>query len=143
MVKAETVGMWEVAKSNPVIKLNTDTKNYAFINFEDNDYVVMNVINGDDSYLDDVTIKAGEPLNGMLLKAWEGQNLIVDGKHITNGVKDLEKDNVLVIGSDGMLKAGSASGVHFVVKDKVTLTEAAVKVEIRVASATATTAPGN
>lgn len=133
MVKTETVGMWEVAKSNPVIKLETDTKNYAFINHDGNAYVIMNLINGDDSYMDDVTIPAGEYLNGLLLKAWEGQRLVIDGKHITGGVSSLDTGSILVIGSDGNLETGSATGVHFVVKDKVTLTEAAVKVEIKVA----------
>lgn len=133
MVKTETVGMWEVAKNNPLIKLEKDTAIYSFINHDDNDYVIMNLINGDDSYLEDVTIPAGEYLNGMLLKAWEGQRLVIDGKHITGGVSALNTGSILVIGEDGKLKTGSATGVHFVVKDKVTLTEAAVKVEIKVA----------
>ena len=72
-------------------------------------------------------------LNGYLVKAWEGQKLVVDGKHVTGGVAALNKDDVLVVAEDGTLKAGEATGVHFVVTDKVTLTEAAIKVKVVVA----------
>lgn len=133
MVKLETVGMWEVAKSNPVIKLDKDIPNYSFINHEGFDYLVYNTANGDDSYREGIVIKAGEWINGLLLKAWEGQKLVIDAKHIKGGVSTLEKDSILVIGDDGMLKAGEADGVHLKVTEKTVLTEDAVKAVVCVA----------
>ena len=130
MVKCEVIGMLDIAKINPVLTSENDVTNYSFLTVDDIDYVIFNDINGDDSYKDDVTIKAGEYLNGYQLAPWVGQKLVVDGKHITGGVADLEVGATLVIGDDGLLKAGTATGIGFKVTDKVTLTEAAVKVVI-------------
>jgi hypothetical protein len=94
---------------------------------------VSNTITGDDSYKDDVVIPAGDFINGYYVKALEGLNLVIDGKHITGGVSGLNAGSILVAGDDGKLKTGEASGVHFVVTDKTTLTEAAVKVKVSVA----------
>ena len=136
MIKFETIGMNEVAKLNSVITLQDDVVNNQFITHEDNDYLVMNTFTGDDSYREDVVIKAGEHINGYLVKAWEGQNLVVDDKHVTDDYNTYAvKDTELVIDADGKLTVGSApeSGVYFVVVDKCTLTEKAVKVRVCVA----------
>lgn len=133
MIKVETLGMLDVAKINPVLKSDKDVANYSFIIDDGDVYLVSNTIIGDDSYRENIIIPAGEYLNGYLVKAWEGQKLVVDGKHVTGGVSTLNKDDVLVVAEDGTLKAGEAAGVHFVVTDKVTLTEAAVKVKVVVA----------
>ena len=133
MIKVETLGMLDVAKINPVLKSDKDVANYSFITDEGDVYLVSNTIVGDDSYRENITIPAGEYLNGYLVKAWEGQKLVVDGKHVTGGVAALNKDDVLVVAEDGTLKVGEATGVHFVVTDKVTLTEAAIKVKVVVA----------
>lgn len=133
MVKTETVGMWEVAKSNPVIKLGKDIPNYSFITYEGFDYLVHNTAKGDDSYREDIEIKAGDWINGLLLKAWEGQKLVIDAKHIDGGVDALEKDSILVVGEDGLLKSGDATGVYLKVTEKTVLTEDAVKAVICVA----------
>lgn len=136
MIKCETVGMLDIAKINPVLTSENDVTNNSFIKVDGITYLVMNDINGDDAYKDGVTIKAGEYLNGYDVSAWDGQKLVIDGKHITGGVADLkdgtgeEDASVLVLdGTTGKLKVGTASegDVSFKVTDKVTLTEAAVK----------------
>lgn len=133
MIKVETLGMLDTAKINPVLKSNKDVANYSFIVDNGDVYLVCNTIVGDDAYKENIVIPAGEYLNGYLVKAWEGQKLVVDGKHVTGGVSTINKDDVLVVAEDGTLKAGEATGVHFVVTDKTTLTEAAVKVKVVVA----------
>lgn len=135
MIKCETLGMLDVAKNNPVLKSDKDVANYSFIVDDGDTYVVMNTTNGDNSYKDDVVIAAGEPLNGFNLKAWEGQRLVIDGKHIDGEYETVSTaDTVLVVDTaTGKLKSGSASGVHLVVKDKARLTEDAVVAKIVVA----------
>ena len=136
MIRFETVGMIEVAKNNPVLTSNSDVTNYSFITVDGDLYLVMNVIIGDDAYVEDAVIPAGEYLNGFLVEAWKSQKLVVDGKHITGGVTAATKNATLGVGSDGKLKTGVApeSGVYFKVTDTgVTLTEPAVKVKVCVA----------
>lgn len=133
MIKCFTIGMFDVAKINPVIKTDKDVENYSFLTYEDDLYLISNTTVGDDAHRDGVVIKAGEFLNGFMVKAWEGQKLIVDGKHIVDGVSALDVGSVLVANEDGKLAVGEAAGVHFVVTEKTTLTEAAVKVKVVVA----------
>lgn len=137
MIKVETIGMLDVAKVNPVITSESDVTNNQFITHEDNVYLVANTLVGDDSYREDVVIKAGEYLNGYLVKAWEGQKLVIDGKHVTGEYATYSvKDTVLVVGKDGKLAVSEAapdSGVYFVVTDKCTLTEKAIKARVCVA----------
>ena len=78
MIKCETLGMLDVAKNNPVLKSDKDVANYSFIVDDGDSYVVMNTNSGDDVYKEGVVIKAGEPLNGFDLKAWEGLRLVID-----------------------------------------------------------------
>lgn len=134
MIKFETIGAIERSVVNPVIKMSTDTVNNSFITHDGDLYIVKNDLSGDDAYKDDVVIPAGEYVNGYLVKSLEGMKLIIDGKHITGGVASLQKNGVLVAGTDGKLKTGTAAGVHFVITDKVTLTEPAVKVKVVVAA---------
>lgn len=137
MIKVETIGMLDVAKVNPVITSESDITNNQFITHEDNVYLVANTLVGDDSYREDVVIKAGEYLNGYLVKAWDGQKLVIDGKHVTGEYATYSvKDTILVVGNDGKLAVGEAapeSGVYFVVTDKCTLTEKAIKARVCVA----------
>jgi hypothetical protein len=77
MIKVQTLGMYDVAKNNPVLKSATDITNYSFLVDDGDEYVIMQSINGDDSYKEGITIPAGTPLNGFQLKAWEGQNLVI------------------------------------------------------------------
>ena len=126
--------MITAAKVNPLLKSDKDVKNYSFITEDDIVYLVANTINGDDSYKEDVVFPAGEYLNGHQLKAWEGQKLYIDGKHIDGGVDAATVGTVLVPAEDGTLAVGEASGVHLVVTDvNLRLTEKAVKAKIVVA----------
>lgn len=134
MIKIETLGMIEVAKVNPVLKADKDVANYSFITDDGVAYLVANTLTGDNAYREDVVIPAGEYLNGYALKAWEGQKLVIDGKHITGGVEAATVGAVLVVADDGTLKTGEATGTHLVVTDVDTrLTEKAVKAKVVVA----------
>lgn len=136
MIKIETLGLLDVAKVNPVLKYTKDVKNYSFITVDDELYLVSNTITGDNSYREDVTIPAGEYLNGFLVKAWDGQKLVIDGKHIQDKLSGLSVGDALVAEEDGTLKkATKAAGVHLVITDiGVTLTEAAVKAKVVIAT---------
>lgn len=136
MIKVETLGMLDTAKVNPIITSENDVINNQFITYEDDLYLIANTITGDDSYREDVVIKAGEYLNGYLVKAWDGQKLVIDGKHVTGDYATYsEKGKILIAGSDGKLAVGEkpASGVYFTVTDKCTLTGKAIKAKVCVA----------
>lgn len=135
MIKCETLGMLDVAKNNPVLTSDKDLVNYSFVVNDGETYVVMNEISGDNAYRKDVVIKAGEFLNGFNLEAWKGQRLVIDGKHINGDFATVSAvDTVLVVDEEtGKLKAGSAAGVHLVVKATTTLTEDAVIAKVVVA----------
>lgn len=134
MVKCETIGMLDIAKINPVLVSETDVTNHSFMTVDDVLYLIDNTTTGDEAYKEGVVYKAGEKLNGYIVKAWEGQKLVVDGKHIVDGVSSLNVGDVLVANSDGKLETGTASGTYFVVAEKTYLTEAAVKVVVTVAA---------
>lgn len=133
MVKVETIGMYDVAKINPTLVSGKAVKNYSFVTVDDILYLIDNTVVGDDSYKEDISIPAGDKLNGYVVKAWEGQKLVVDAKHVVGGISTLSKGNVLVANDEGKLEAGEAAGVHFVVSEKTTLTEPAIKVVVTVA----------
>lgn len=144
MIRIETIGQLDVAKNNPVLKSQTATANYSFITDDGDLYLIANTITGDNAYVDDNTIAAGEYLNGFLVKAWEGQKLIADEKHIAYASNKSYAD---IVAGTTLMKANSAgklevianapaSGVYFKVTDKVTLTEKAVKIKVIVADAT-------
>lgn len=137
MVKCEALGMIEVCKNNPIIQSQTDVKNYSFIEDGGDLYLISNVISGDKAYVDDTVIPAGEYLNGFLVKAWEGQKLVIDGKHVTGGIAEVEKDAILTVAEDGSLEVAEEapeSGVYFKVTDTgIVLTEAAVKAKVVIA----------
>ena len=82
MIKVETLGMLDIAKINPVLKSEEDVKNYSFLTADGILYLISNTVVGDDAYLKDVVIPAGDFLNGYQVDAWVGQKLVVDGKHI-------------------------------------------------------------
>lgn len=137
MVKCEALGMIEVCKNNPIIQSQTDVKNYSFIEDDGDLYLISNVISGDKAYVDNTVIPAGEYLNGFLVKAWEGQKLVIDGKHVTGGIAEVEKDAILTVAEDGSLEVAEEapeSGVYFKVTDTgIVLTEAAVKAKVVIA----------
>lgn len=143
MVKVETIGMYDVAKINPTLVSDKDVANHSFISVDNVLYLIDNTVVGDDAYKEGIVIPAGEKLNGYVVKAWEGQKLVVDGKHVEGGIASLEDGDVL-IAKDGKLATGEAVGTYFIVAGKTTLTEAAIKVTIAVgANADTTGSEGN
>lgn len=135
MIKVETLGMIDTAKVNPILTHTEDVKNYSFLTKDEDLYLVANTLTGDDSYKNDVIIKKGDYLNGFLVKAWEGQKLVIDGKHIQDSISSLNVGDALEAQADGTLKKSeSGKGVHLVITDKgLTLTEAAIKAKVVVA----------
>lgn len=132
MIKCETLGMFSVAKNNPIIKMETDIKNYSFITYDGEVYLISNTRAGDDAYVHDYTIPAGEFLRGFRVKDWEGQKLVIDLKHITADA--VNKGDILVPTDDGTLEIGAASGVYLTVTDTgVALTGDAIKAKVCVA----------
>lgn len=137
MIKLQTLGMYDVAKNIPNVKATKETTNYSFMKHDEDICLVMNEQHGDASYQEGYTIQKDEYLNLFLVKAWEGQCLIVDGKHIDNFSSNKSDGTKLVIDeATGKLKQGEPAGeVHFVVKgDPVFLTEEAVVVKVMVAT---------
>lgn len=129
--------MLDIAKINPVLTSSDDVVNYSVITVDGITYLISNTITGDDSYKEDIVIPAGESLNGYDIEAWKGQKLVIDGKHITDGITTLSVNDALTVGNDGKLKKAATApttGVYFVVTDKgVTLTEPAIKARVVVA----------
>lgn len=138
MIKFETVGMFDDAVNNPVLKAEKDVPNHSFQTIDEVVYFIDNVITGDDAYKDDVVIKQGEYLRGYDLTYLAGQKFVIDGKHISDELSGLNVNDALEVQEDGTLKKAEAEakGVHFVITDKnVYLTEPAVKAKVVVAEA--------
>ena len=145
MIKVETVGMADVAKNNPVLKSQTAVANYSFITDDGDLYLISNTVTGDQAYVDNNTFAAGEYLNGFLVKAWEGQKLVIDEKHIAYASNKSYADIVVgttLLGVDSstgkleVINSAPASGVYFKVTYKCTLTQKAVKAKVIVVDAT-------
>lgn len=147
MIKVETLGMLDIAKVNPVLKSDKDVKNYSFLTFDGDLYLISNTITGDDAYREDIVIPAGEYLNGFIVEAWRGQKLVVDEKHIAYDSNKSYADIVagttlFTVNTDGKLVVASTapkSGIYFKVTDKCTLNEKAVKVKVIVVDAVSST----
>lgn len=142
MIKLETLGEIDRVVVNPVIVSTDDVENYSFITDNDETYLVTNTITGDAAYKDDNVIKAGEYLNGYLVRSLDGQKLVIDGKHISYAsgktYADLAEDDILAVTSTGgkleVVDKAPDAGVYFQITDVgVRLTEAAVKAKIFVA----------
>ena len=133
--------MYDIAKINPILTSQSDVNNYSFITVDGVLYLVMNTITGDNSYIDDTVIPAGEFLNGYQVDAWLGQKLVVDEKHIAYG-SGVDFDDItagttlLKVANSGKLEIAQSapqSGIYFKVTDKTVLTENAVKVKVMTA----------
>ena len=141
MIKVETIGMIDNAVLNSVLQSAKEVANYQFITDDGDTYLVCNTVAGDDAYIDDVKFAAGEYLNGYNVKAWEGQKLVVDDKHIAYDSNKTYADLVagttlLTVNAEGKLAVAYVapeSGVYFKVTDKCRLTGNAVKVKVYVA----------
>lgn len=152
MIKVETLGMLDNAKVNPVLKSASAVANYTFLTDDGVVYLISNTVVGDDSYKDDMTFAAGEFLNGFAIKAWEGQKLVADEKHIAYGNEETYASitagtTLLTIDANGKLAITAnapTSGIYFKVTDKTTLTGKAVKMRVIVVDKdTVYTAPTN
>lgn len=133
MVRCKTIGQIEICKNNPILKSEDDVKNYSFLTFDGDLYLIANTLTGDDSYKEDVVIKAGDFLNGFMVEAWKGQNLIVEAKHIATAMSSItEGTTLLVANSAGKLESGSkpASGCYFKAVKKL---DDALEVKVMVA----------
>jgi len=133
MIKYNMLGMNNVAVNDPTITSESAVTNYSFITHGGEIYMIDQLVTGDDAYKEDLSFDAGTLLRGFLVRQWDRQELIVDGKHITGGVTGLTVDAVLVVDTDGKLKTGTAptSGVYFkVTKTGINLNEAAVAVRV-------------
>ena len=142
MIKLETLGEIDRVVVNPVIVSTDDVENYSFVTDNDEVYLVTNTIIGDKAYTEGNVIKAGEYLNGYLVRSLDGQKLVIDGKHIAYAsgktYADLAVDDILTVASTGgkleVADDAPETGVYFQITDVgVRLTEAAVKAKIFVA----------
>lgn len=141
MIKCETLGMFEISKNEPVLTSNTAIDNYTFITDNDIVYLIDTIIDGDDAYKRDYTIPAGTLLRGFRVADWEGKKLVIDESHIAYGSGEDYDDitagtTILVIDNNGKLAIDDSapdSGVYFLVTDKVTLSENAVKALVCIA----------
>lgn len=141
MIKCETLGMLDVAKINPVLKAEEAVKNYSFLTDNEIVYLISNTAVGDNAYKTDETFAAGEYLNGYEVAPWVNQKLVIDEEHIAYAEGEDYADlvagtTILTINEDGALavaEAAPASGVYFVVTDKIMLTGKAVKARVMMA----------
>ena len=127
MIRTETVGMISNCKNNPVLTSADAVANYSFLTDDGIVYLIANTLSGDDSYVDDVTFAAGEPLNGFQVDKWAGQKLVIDERHIAYGSGETfasitANTTLLTIDANGALAIAAeapASGVYFKVTDKL------------------------
>ena len=159
MVKLESIGMFKTAKNDPTIVADGDTINgYIFTKGSDgkadapvsgtseatqtsNLYIALNEINGDYSYYPNTKIADGAFLNGYLLKAWDGQNLVVNEDNISYASGEDYSDitagtTTLTVGTDGKLAINATTtyyGMYFLVTKKVAFCGNGVEVKIVVA----------
>lgn len=163
MVKLESIGMFKTAKNDPTIVADGDTINgYICTKGSDgkadapvagtseatqtsNLYIALNEINGDYSYYPNTKIADGAFLNGYLLKAWDGQNLVVNEDNISYASGEDYSDitagtTVMVAYTDGKLRIADGTtlktaehAITFAVTDKVQMDGNAIVVKIAVA----------
>ena len=127
MIKFRTIGEIDVAKNNPVLTHSAAVKNNSIFVKDGITYLIWNTINGDDAYVDDVVIPAGEYLNGFDLSANIGQELVMDAKHITNTYATLAAGDAVTIASAYLVGTPTVS---FTAVSKTRLTGDAVIVKI-------------
>lgn len=136
MVKLETIGMSDVAKNSARLTYSEDVANYSFLTIDGILYLIANEFTGDEAYVQDQTIAAGDYLRGFAVKAWEGQKLVIDVAHIdVEDASTLAVGNILTAQDDGTLAvAETGSGTYLEITDiGLTLTGTAVKAKVVVA----------
>jgi hypothetical protein len=102
MIKLQTLGMLNVAKSDPTVIAHADIKNGYFHTISAGKTyapvagdssadqtaeirIVLQTITGDDRYDPDAVIASGDRVNSFLLKQWHSQNLIINLSDIDLG----------------------------------------------------------
>lgn len=163
MIKLETIGMFKTAKNDPTIIADGDTINgyictkgsdgkadapvagTSTVKQTSNLYVALNEINGDYSYYPNTKIADGAFLNGYLLKAWDGQNLVVNEDNISYASGEdysniVDGTTVMVAYTDGKLRIADGTtlkaeehAITFKVEKKVQMNGNAIVVKIAVA----------
>ena len=151
MIKLRNMGSIARTITNPVLTSASTVANFDFITVDGETYLVANTITGDKAYVDDATFAAGEYLNGHALRAWVGEELVIDEKHIAYGMSQTYADitagtTLLKINASGKLETvtpAPATGYYFKVTGKTRLTGNAVIAKICVgAGATPVTTLG-
>ena len=84
--------------NNPLLTSTKEVGNYDFIVEDGETYLVCNTVTGDDSYKEDIKFPKGTYLNGYNVKAWEGQKLVVDEKHIALIVRKMIQEDGTILG---------------------------------------------
>jgi len=140
MIKLNTIGMYDVAKVNAVVTSQSAVKNYSIIAVDGIDYLIANELNGDDWAKEDIEFAAGEYLDGYDLKAFEGQELVVDAKHIKFGVGETYASSItagttlFTVDSTThklqIVAQAPQSGLYFKATAKCRLTEEAIKAKV-------------
>ena len=151
MIKLRNMGSIARTITNPVLTSASTVANFDFITVDGETYLVANTITGDKAYVDDATFAAGEYLNGHALRAWVGEELVIDEKHIAYGMSQTYADitagtTLLKINASGKLETvtpAPTTGYYFKVTGKTRLTGNAVIAKICVgAGATPVTTLG-
>ena len=151
MIKYVEIGNIKAEKNFPNISAHADMKNHSFVTADfatevtayatsttqltDNLFLVDNTRVGD-LYFDDDALKQGDKCRLVSLKSLDQLFLDVDGKHINGGVGSINVGATLGVGINGNLAVIAATtgyAIYFVVTEKITLTEAGVRVQIKVA----------
>lgn len=107
-IKFRTLGCIDVAKNNPVLTHEAAVKNFSVVTKDDVSYLVWNEFSGDESYLKDRVIAAGDYLNGYNLSANIDQELVITADMINEDIDDLDA------GDDVTLKAAYLVGTPVV-----------------------------
>lgn len=129
MIKLEHLGSFNNIVNSPVLTYTKDIPNYSFIIINDCLYLIANTLTGDDSYRDDIVIPAGKPLNGFFCKSLEGENLIIDKKHVEGNANELLVDDILVAQDNGKLGKGDISNIYFLITD---IRKSVIKVKVKI-----------
>ena len=96
-IKFRTLGCIDVAKNNPVLTHEADVKNFSVVTNGGISYLVWNEFSGDESYLKDRVIAAGDYLNGYNLSANIGQELVITADMINEDIEDLDAGDAVTL----------------------------------------------
>lgn len=98
-IKFRTLGCIDVAKNNPVLTHTANVVNNSIVTKDGATYLVWNEINGDESYLKDQVIKAGDFLNGYNLSANIDQELVMTADFINETIANLTAGDAVTVKS--------------------------------------------